>query len=276
MYRQPNPMRFPPRLLMLLPSIILSAPALAAPPAPAKVAIVNAVELPPNLADMRAKLTADLGAAIQQRGCQPASSGDACIDTDCIKALTARSGATDVLIVTGGKNDFLGYRIDIRLWNANTGREDHSSPECNTCSVSQMIENVVRAAGPLLDRLPDLHSMVAPIPAAVPPVVGTTPGAGPPSARSPARLALGFSLIGAGAIAGAAGVVLWTRDGDPTNCGSDQVCARVYDTRTPGIALTVAGVVSAGLGTAVLLMRSENRPIAVSLTPSGLSIAGTY
>jgi hypothetical protein len=279
MYRQSNPMRTPPRLLMILPAIVLSSRAVAAEPSsPAKVAIVNAVDLPANLADMRAKLTADLGSAIKQRGFDFMPSATSCVDQVCIKSVAADSGATDVLTVSGSKNEFLGYRIEVRLWNVNTGREERSSPECNTCSASQMIENVVRAAGPLLDRIPELHAAVPPISTTVPPSVGTTapPITTPPAGRSPTRLALGLSLIGVGVAAGASGIVLWSRDGEPTNCGSDRICPRVYDTRTPGIALTVGGLLAAGAGTAVLLMRPEKRSVAISVTPSTLSIAGTY
>ncbi len=278
MYRQANPMPLPLRLLMIVPVIISSSRAFAGPPVEARVAVVNAVDLPPNLTDLRSKLTADLGAALKQRGFDSAPSADSCVDQVCIKTLAGGLGASDVLVVTGGKNDFLGYRIELRLWNASTGREERSSPECNTCSASQMIENVVRAAGPLFDRLPELHASIAPLPPAPAPSIGTSPPpvAAPSVGRSPARLALGLSLIGAGVIAGGSGIFLWARDGEQANCGSGQVCARVYDTRTPGITLTIAGVLAAGVGTAVLLMTPEKRSIALSVSPSALSIAGTY
>jgi hypothetical protein len=262
---------------MILPAILCSSRAAAGPPSAAKVAVVNAVDLPASLADLRSKLTADLGAAIRQRGFESVPSVDSCVDQSCVKALAAGSGASDVLVVTGGKNEFLGYRIELRLWHAGTGREERSSPECNTCSASQMIENVVRAVGPLLDHLPELHAMVAPPPVA-PPSIGTSPPplAVPATGRSPARLALGLSLIGAGVLAGASGIVLWARDGEQVDCNFGQVCSSLYDTRTPGIALTVAGVVAAGAGAAVLLMTPEKRSIAISVTPSAFSIAGTY
>jgi len=263
---------------MILPVIICSARAMAAAPVGTKVAVVNAVDLPANLADLRSKLTADLGAAIKQRGFEPVPSVDSCVDQGCIKQTAAGAGASDVLIVSGGKNEFLGYRIELRLWNASTDREERSSPECNTCSASQMIENVVRAARPLLDRLPELHASIAPIPPAPLPSIGTTPppAASLPAGRSPARLALGLSLIGAGVLSGASGIVLWARDGEQPDCGAGQVCASVYDTRTPGIALTVVGVLAAGAGAAVLLMTPERRSVAISISPSALSIAGTY
>lgn len=278
MYGQVNPMWTSLTLLMILPAIISSPRALAATPPSARVAVVNAVDLPPNLVDLRAKLSADLGIAIQQRGFEAIPAPDSCLDQQCLKSLATTSGATDVLVVTGAKNEFLGYRIELRLWNTTTGREERSSPECNTCSASQMIENVIRVAGPLLDRVMQLHTAIAPLPPVVSPPLGTSaPSAVPPeNGRSAARLAFGYSLIGVGVIAGASGIALWARHGEPTNCGAGMVCARVYDTRTPGISLTVAGALAAGAGAVVLLMKPQNRSVAISITPSALTIAGTY
>lgn len=265
---------------MIIPAMILSSRAIGATSASPKLAVVNAVDLPANLADLRAKLTGELGAAVKQHSYDFVPDTASCTDQACLTSLAAQSGASDVLVVSGGKNDYLGYRIELRLWDASSGREDHSSAECNTCSASQMIENVVRAAGPLLDRLPTLHATVAPVVPVAPPLVSTNPSPAPvvSTSRSPARLALGLSLIGVGAVAGATGIFLWSRDGDPTNCGAapGQTCSTIYDTRTPGIALTVGGLLAAGAGTVVLMMRSDSRSVAIGLTPSTLTIAGTY
>lgn len=270
--------------MSFLPVVLFAAsggPALAAPRP--RVLVLNAVDLPPTLAEVRSKLSEALGAAVTQRGYELLpTTPSACVNHDCLKALASSSGATDILVASGARNDLLGYRIDLRLWGASADREDHSSPECNACSASQMIDNVARAAGPLLDRLPALHaasqppSVTAsiPVPAASSSVVSTS-GQPPSAGRSAAQLALGFSLVGLGVGVGATGIVLWARDGGTTDC-VDQRCAKKYETRTAGIVLTAAGVVGAGVGAAVLLLLPRHQSTTVVLGPTGLSIAGTY
>jgi hypothetical protein len=271
-------------LLSFLPVILLGVcgrVALAAPRP--RVLILNAVDLPPNLAEVRSRLSEALGSAVTERGYEllPATPS-ACIDHDCLKSLAASVGATDILVASGARNELLGYRIDLRLWAAAADREDHSSPECNACSASQMVDNVARAAGPLLDRLPALHATSQPPSVAVLPsgpveAVSMVPSSGLPTSTgpSPAQLALGFSLIGIGAAAGATGIVLWLRDGETTDC-VDQRCAKKYETRTAGIVLTAAGVVGAGLGAVVLLLLPRHQSTTIVLSPTGFRIAGTY
>jgi hypothetical protein len=275
-------MRIPPWLLLnLLLVLVAAAPASAAPgTSKPRVAILNTVDLPPNLADIRTKLADQLGVAVTQRGYElVAVPPSTCVERDCLKSLATSSGATDILIASGARNQMLGYRIDLRLWDAGSDREDRSSPECNACSASQMVDNVVRAAGPLLDRLPALHVAPPPSPAAVapaPPLVTATAPPLPPSPKlSPARVGLGIGLAGAGAVAAGFGISFLAVNGDQTNC-TNGLCSRTYHTSTSGALLTAAGGVALATGAVVLLFFRDESSTSVALGPGGISLAGTY
>jgi hypothetical protein len=265
----------------VLPVLLAAAPSTAAPGTPkARVAIVNTVDLPPDLADIRTKLADQLGAAVTHRGYDlVAVPSSTCVERDCLASLATSSGATDILVVSGTRNQLLGYTIDLRLWDAGSDREDHSSPECNACSASQMVDNVVRAAGPLLDRLPALH--VAPPPAppmvttAPPLVTATAPPAAPPPKVSAARMGIGFGLVGAGAVAAGFGISFLAVNGNPTDC-TNGICSRTYHTSTSGALLTAAGGIGVATGAVVLLFFRNESSTSVALGPGGLSLAGTY
>jgi len=244
-----------------------------------RVAVLNAVNLPANLAEQRAKLSDALATSVSQRGYELVATSRVCADTECLKSLASGSGATDILVVAGGTNDLMGYRIELRLWNAAADREDHSSAECNTCSAAQMIESVVRAAGPLLDRIPAL-AIGAPhvTPPAAAPAIAVTPPARSPhvnTERSPARWALGLSLIVGGAAAMGAGVWHLTSNEDLSGC-REQICNHAYHTSTSGLLLTAGGAAAAAGGVAALFVFRDHSSTSVAIGPAGLSIAGTY
>jgi hypothetical protein len=273
-------------LRQILPVVVIAfwAPAMArAQPsgiAP-RVAIVNAVELPPNLADVTGKLGDGLAAAVTQRGYELAPTPTSrCADHDCLRAL-ASTGVTDVLVATGGRNEALGYGVSLRLWSTATEREDRAAAECNACSAAQMVDNVVKAAGVLLDRIPALHVSQAPVaaPASSPavPTLDWPPPAVPTQTggRSAARLAVGLSLIGLGVGTAAVGIWNLASNGDPTGC-ADGVCSQAYRTGTLGTVLTAGGAVLASAGVAVLLLVPDHPSTSVVIAPSGFSIGGTY
>ena len=87
-----------------------------------------------------------------------------------MKVAAAQSGASDVLIATGGRNEMRGYHIELRVWNVASDREDHAVAECNVCAALQMVDTVKGVASALLDRIPTLHANLAAIaPAALRP-----------------------------------------------------------------------------------------------------------
>src|SRR5437763_4690380 len=155
-----------------VPTVCLAAPGEAARP---RVVVVNAVELPDSLADIRAQLRTTLNDAVTKHGYDLAPEAGSCADRECLKVAAVNAGASDVLVATGGRNDMRGYHIELRIWNVASDREDNAIAECNICAAQQMVDNVQSAADPLLDRVPTLHANLS---ATAVPSVMTEPAAG--------------------------------------------------------------------------------------------------
>src|SRR5579863_1608545 len=146
----------------LVPSAGLAAPGEGARP---RVVVVNAVDLPDSLADIRAQLRTTLNDAVTKHGFDLAPEAGACADRECLRVAAKTASASDVLVATGGRNDMRGYHIELRIWNVASDREDNAVAECNICAAAQMVESVQNAADPLLDRVPTLHANLSMTPA---------------------------------------------------------------------------------------------------------------
>src|SRR6185437_9377507 len=174
---------------VLAPAAGVAAPGEAARP---RVVVVNAVDLPDSLADIRAQLRTTLNDAVTKHGYDLAPQAGSCADRECLHVAAVNAGASDVLVATGGRNDMRGYHVELRIWNVASDREDNAVAECNICAASQMVESVTSAAVPLV----------------------TTPA---PVAEAKSRHRwLGWTLIGAGVAAGAASGVLFAINGNTT------------------------------------------------------------
>jgi hypothetical protein len=268
----------------LVPAAGLAAPGEAARP---RVVVVNAVDLPDSLADIRAQLRTTLNDAVTKHGYDLAPEAGSCADRECLKVAAVSAGASDVLVATGGRNDMRGYHVELRIWNIASDREDNAVAECNICAAQQMVDNVQNAADPLLDRVPTLHAnlsataappamAVEPAPSAVPLVAATDQV---PETKNRRRW-LGWTLIGAGVAAGAASGILFAINGNDTDCHSDlpsnvAPCLRQRTTLVP--AFITAGLSAAAIvgGIVYLVRGSEDHPgVALSIQPFGLSLGG--
>ena len=271
----------------LVPAAGLAAPGEAARP---RVVVVNAVDLPDSLADIRAQLRTTLNDAVTKHGYDLAPEAGSCADRECLKVAAVSAGASDVLVATGGRNDMRGYHVELRIWNIASDREDNAVAECNICAAQQMVDNVQNAADPLLDRVPTLHANLSAT--AVPPAVTVelAPGAVPlvaapdqaPETKGRHRW-LGWTLIGAGVAVGAASGILFAINGDNIDdCmmstslpAGVSPCAHQRTTLVPGI--ITAGLSAAALvgGIVYLVHGSENHPgVALTIQPFGLTLGG--
>ena len=269
---------------VLAPAAGVAAPGEAARP---RVVVVNAVDLPDSLADIRAQLRTTLNDAVTKHGYDLAPQAGSCADRECLHVAAVNAGASDVLVATGGRNDMRGYHVELRIWNVASDREDNAIAECNICAAQQMVDNVQSAADPLLDRVPTLHANLS---ATAAPAVTAEPAAGTvPLLAAPAQVPetkprhrwLGWTLIGAGVAAGAASGILLAIDGhNIDNCKSDlpsyiSPCAHQRTTLVPGI--ITAGLSAAALvgGIVYLVHGSEDHPgVALTIQPFGLSLGG--
>ena len=262
----------------LVPAAGVAAPGDAARP---RVVVVNAVDLPDSLADIRAQLRTTLNDAVTKHGYDLAPEAGTCSDRECLRVAAVTAGASDVLVATGGRNDMRGYHVELRIWNVASDREDNAVAECNICAASQMVESVATAADPLLGRVPTLHANLSAT-AIPPPVVGApadvtavpalatpTPA---PAAKGKHRW-LGWTLIGVGVAGGAASGILFAVNGD-TVCMAGK-CIYERTTLVPGI--ITAGLSAAAIVGGVLLLygKGEDQPgVALAIQPFGITLRG--
>jgi hypothetical protein len=263
----------------LLPSAGIAAPGEAARP---RVVVVNAVDLPDSLADIRAQLRTTLNDAVTKHGFDLAPEAGSCADRECMKVAAKTAGASDVLVATGGRNDMRGYHIELRIWNVASDRQDNAVAECNICAASQMVESVGTAADPLLDRVPTLHANLSataapPAPELVPDATAvpliTAPAAPASETQNPHRV-LGWSLIGVGVAAGAVGGFLLTINGHQTDCNG-VYCSHEITTVAGG--LVALGVSAAALTGGIVYLirgREEHASVALGIQPFGLTLGG--
>lgn len=234
--------------MALAPAAGTAAPGAATRP---RVVVVNAVDLPESLADIRSNLRSTLDGAVTRHDYDLAPDAAPCTDRECLKVAAQTAGATDVLVATGGRNNMRGYHVELRLWNVASDREDQAVAECNICAALQMVESVGTVASQLLDRVPALHANLnaaaepsvtpapvpaAPIPAPAAPVLVARPA---PDAAAPgtSRRWIGWTLIGAGVASGVASGVLFGINGQQGDCyANTSYCAKM----TAGLRVALA------------------------------------
>lgn len=246
-----------------------------------RVIVVDAVDLPESLADIRANLRGTLENAVTMHNFDLGPDGGACADRECVKVAAAQNGATDVLIATGGRNEMRGYHVELRIWNVASDREDHAVAECNVCAALQMVETVKGVASTLLDRVPTLHANLAaapPPPPAVPvgpPMIARSEP--PPPRDTRARKVVGWSLVGAGVASGVASGILFAMNGQHGDCvsGIADSCAQERHTLVP--ASITAGAAVAAIVSGIIVVHGANQDlqtVTIAAGPFGLSIGG--
>ena len=97
-----------------------------------------------------------------------------------------------------------------------------------------------------------------------------TPPAPPPPGLAPTWV--GWTLIGAGAAAVAAGGALWLLDGNSKDCAETsepRVCPYQWDTKKIGIPMLIVGAMAATGGSIVLLRKPQGPELNLTAFPSG-------
>ena len=272
----------------LAPAAGIAAPGEAARP---RVVVVNAVDLPDSLADIRAQLRTTLNDAVTKHGYDLAPQAGSCADRECLRVAAVNAGASDVLVATGGRNDMRGYHVELRIWNVASDREDNAVAECNICAAAQMVESVATAADPLLDRVPTLHANLSAT--AIPPPVVAAPAEAPPAIvtapvptqeAKPARRWLGWSMIGTGVVGGAVSGYLFAISSHDTDCsigpppnalaGSGS-CQNHWSNVIP--ASVLAGASVAAIAGGILYLHytgKDHADMALTIQPFGLALGG--
>lgn len=247
-----------------------------------RVALVEVLTLPDRMEDTRAQLHEVLVDAVQHHGFEVVTAGSHCGDASCLPEFASSAGATDVLVLRGGKAGSHGYHIDLSLWNALSQVASPAVIECTVCTGPQVVDAVGRAATSLLDQAPAPEARplpsVAPLatPTSAPPILSP-----PPPVRAAtvedhrSRRVVGWSLFGLGVAASLGGGVVWSLDGKGADCVNSNCRAR-YHTQSEGIALVAGGIVGAGVGLWLGMESPGGQRVAFSVSPSGALIAGRY
>ena len=213
-----------------------------------------------------------------------------CDTAECFAVAAKRAGATDLLVVHAVWKD--GLTLTGALTNVATGQsravtaQDLESsynadwPRSGSQVVALLKWFSRRVASDVLtDRTrggsagappnPTTPVLVAP----VEPVLSAPP--------SHASKWIGWTLVGAGAVAGAAAAFAWSKNDDLTGCvavaGDGDPCREVHRTIVPTIALGVGAAVAVVAGTIVLVAGKSSDPkLAVSVHLSGAVVGGRF
>jgi hypothetical protein len=257
-----------------------SAPTLAADatPAKARVALVDAIDLPERMEETRARLRELFESSVREHGLDVVqASPPACGDTSCLADAARAAGADALFVARGGRSSGRDYHVELGLWQASNGQVVPAVADCTFCTGPQMAEAVVKAIRPLLDRV--VAGQAAPVvqPPAPPPVVGTPANPQPFDKLEPrrGRRIAGWSLVGLGAATAIAGGIIWNLDGKGTDCVGSS-CRNAYHTQGEGIALVGAGIVGVGAGLWLALDPLGKRDVAITIGPSGALLAGSF
>lgn len=213
-----------------------------------------------------------------------------CETVDCFAVEARRAGASDLLVVRAAWKD--GLSLTGEITNLATGRsrrvtaqdlEKAYNPEWprSGSQVLALLKWFSRRV--TLEVLADRARTAG---------IGEPGGVGPPTIVLPAPAAqsappahsrqwVGWTLVAAGAVAGASAAVVWSKDKDLAGCvaaaGDGDPCREVHRTIVPAIALGAGAVAAVVAGSIVLIGgRSGEAKLAVSLHPSGIMLGGRF
>jgi hypothetical protein len=247
-----------------------------------RVVVAEALDLPPSLDEFHGKIRAAIETLVHDAGLglavPPPGSAARCTTRDCMKELALTVGATDVMAVSGSRNDVQGFALALELWNASSDENAKSQGWCNFCTGPQMVTAAQDLGRPLLAQLAT-RSGATPVVAAG---ANLAPTAEVPAPRSTARTALSWIGIGVGAAAVATGVFLLAKHGQGTcNASGPAECPNSYPGVGVGIAVVGVGAAAAAAGIWGLLSTQAESPAPASharldLGPGWLDVRGTF
>ncbi len=256
----------------------------AAPGSPSnprvRVVVAEALDLPPTLDEFHGKVRAAIETLVHAAGLglavPPPGSAARCTTRDCLKELALTVGATDVLAVSGSRNDVQGFALALELWNAARDEGAKSQGWCNFCTGPQMVTAAEDLGRPLLTQLAARAGATSGAGVASGAPVATNDSSG---GTSRGRVFLGVGLFAAGAAAIVVGAVTWHRAGGVTDCmvsGGKQVCTGEYGGRTVGISTAVAGALAAVAGGWLFASGLASHGAEVAVGPNSVTILGRF
>jgi hypothetical protein len=267
--------------------------------------LLDALTLPASFeqANVRAKVRAAVEGAVRRRGWEPVSITTGCRNLDCAGAVAREAKTVYALLLTGQYAGTDTFATDVGVWfwrdgsvvASRTDTDEEAEleklkgslfmpcgPPDGACTPDLLTTKLEQYAGRLLDnenaaiKARATAAAVATTPAIITPPPASVPG--PVVEQGRRKRIFGWSLIGAGVLAGAGAVALWAYDGRQFECSSlpGDSCRSEHRAKTAAIVTGAAGI-AAVIGGVVLLSidRGDGR-MALSVHPSGISVGGTF
>jgi hypothetical protein len=274
----------------------------AAEPAP-RVVLLDALTLPAAFeqANVHGKVRDALAAAVRRHGWEPVSITTQCHDLTCAGAVAREAKTVYVLILAGryAATDTFATDVGVSFWRDGSvvamrteGDEEAElqksgglflpcGPPDGACTPDLLTTKLEQYAGRLLDgENAAIKARAAAAAVTTAPVIATpvVPSIPPATVEGRGKRILGWSLLGAGALAGGGALALWAYNGSDVQCSSlpGDHCRAERHTTTAAI-ITGSAALAAAIGGVVLLSidRGDGR-VALSVHPSGLSVGGTF
>jgi hypothetical protein len=216
-----------------------------------------------------------------------------CETSDCYKVEAVKAGATHLLIITAAWGDsgliIAGKITDLADGKVTAFAPTNFAPRYSDIwprtepHVLALLKWITReqASRTLLaafdaETAGGKGTGAAALPSVPPPATSTPEPLAPPEASAHDYRWVGWSLIGAGVVAGAGSLFAWHKNGAPNDCGG-VTCRQQLHTIVPTVALGVAG--AAGLVTGVIVLVREQRDeggLSLFLHPTGVALGGTF
>jgi hypothetical protein len=295
-----------PKLLTFAAALLVAGTAgkvLAAEPAPS-VVLLDALTLPATFeqTNVHGKVRDAVAAAVRRHGWEPVSITTQCHDLTCAGAVAREAKTVYVLILAGryAATDTFATDVGVSFWRdgsvvaMRTEADEEAElqkggglflpcgPPDGACTPELLATKLEQYAGRLLDdenaaiKVRAAAATVGTAPAITTPVAPSIPPSSAEQGRG--KRILGWSLVGAGALAGAGAIALWAYNGSGVQCSSlpGDHCRAERHTATAAI-VTGSAALAAVVGGVVLLSidRGDGR-LALSVHPSGVSVGGAF
>jgi hypothetical protein len=253
------------------------------------IVILDGLALPDHMSEVRERIRSALDSAALTSGRRvvPGIGPGWCASDDCFRAVGAASGATEIMAVSGGRNENEGWHVAIEVRGADGVVRARREGGCDVCSGGDLVASagalatsvlalVASGRGNQAETAP-LASTRAPGAPEIPPGRTSSSGSTPMATN---HLTRSVAIAGVGVATAAAGGLLWWLDGRGTDCETDPMggsrCPAEYRTARFGIPILAGGAAIALAGVILIAREPGSRSAAVGLGPGALVLAGRF